>query len=117
MTVIKSKKVSSREQLIPSKKNPRGREKNEPKLKLSFSEQHEFKTIETDIAKDEKLLMDISKRIQAEASDYIKLSDLANKRSEIEKDLSIKMDRWLYLTDLVEKIDDSKRTKEDNLEK
>ena len=117
LTCDLSKQVSSREKLISNKKSPRSREKSEPKLKLSFSEQHEFKTIEAEIEKDEKLLMDISKRIQAEASDYVKLTGLTDKRAEIEEALRFKMDRWLYLTDLVEKIEESKNAQGRNPEK
>jgi ABC transport system ATP-binding/permease protein len=112
-----SKQVSSANQQVADKKVPGGRVRNEPKLKLSYSEQHEFQTIESEIAKDEKRLIEISKRIQLETSDYIKLSELTVRRAEIEKDLSIKMDRWLYLTDLVEKIEGSKNEQARNPEK
>jgi ATP-binding cassette subfamily F protein uup len=105
---ISSKQVPLREKAVLDKKASRTRQKNEPKLKLSFSEQHEFKTIEAEIAKDEKRLSEISNRIQGETSDYIKLSELTAKKEVIEKDLDNKMERWVYLNDLVEKIGESK---------
>lgn len=105
---IQSKPVSSPEKQGADKKVPGSRERSEPKLKLSFSEQHEFKTIESEIAEIEESLSDLSKRIQAEASDYIKLSALAAEKEELEKALDTKMDRWLYLNDLIEKIEENK---------
>jgi ABC transport system ATP-binding/permease protein len=103
-TVRISKQASDVEQQVAVKKAPRSRERSTTKLKLSFSEQHELKTIECEIEKREKLLHDISKRIQSETSDYIKLSQLTEQREEIEKELNTKMERWVYLNDLTEKI-------------
>ena len=105
---ISSKQVSGKEKQAPVKKAPESRERSGPKLKLSFSEQNEFKTIESEIAGLEERLLDLSERIQAEASDYIKLSALAAEKEETEKTLDIKMDRWLYLNDLMEKIEENK---------
>ncbi len=108
LTCTSTDQVSGSEQLIENKKEPRERTKSLPKLKLSFTEQHEFKTIEAEIANDEKLLADIAKRLQAEVSDYIKLSALTVKKEEIEKELDMKLNRWMYLNDLVEKIEGNK---------
>ena len=48
------------------------------------------------------------KQIQAETSDYIKLFQLTVQKEEIEKELDTKMNRWVYLNDLIEKIEESK---------
>lgn len=80
-------------------------ERSDFKLKLSFSEQQEFKTIEAEIAKLEESIIDLEKQAQEEASNYVKLSELATKKEAAEKMLDIKMDRWLYLNDLSEKIE------------
>jgi len=102
---VSSKEVTGRVKPVAAQKPQRTSAKNEPKLKLSFKEQHEFKTIESEISKNEKLLSDISEKIQAEASDYIKLSELTAQKEEAEKALEAKMDRWLYLNELMEKIE------------
>ena len=99
-----SQKDSVGEKQVSVKKAPRSRPRSEQKLKLSFSEQHELKTIEAEIAKGEKLLQDIAKRIQAETSDYIKLTALTAKKEEFEIAQNLRMDRWLYLNELTEKI-------------
>jgi len=103
-----SKELLGRMKPVADKKTPRKSGKNEPKLKLSFSEQHEFKNIESEIAKDEELLSAIAKQIQAATSDYLKLSELTIKKEEIEKDLELKLNRWLYLNELIEKIESIK---------
>jgi ABC transport system ATP-binding/permease protein len=103
-TVRISKQASDVEQQVADKKATRSRERSATKLKLSFSEQHELKTIESEIAKGEKLLHDISKRIQAEVSDYIKLTALTIEKEELEAAQNAKMERWLYLNELTEKI-------------
>jgi len=108
LTSNKSKQDTNRKKTAPDKKAPRTRDGNKTKLKLSFSEQYEFKTIESEIAKDEKLLGEIMKQIQAETSDYIKLFQLTVQKEEIEKELDTKMNRWVYLNDLIEKIEESK---------
>ncbi|MDD3024634.1 MAG: ATP-binding cassette domain-containing protein, partial [Syntrophomonadaceae bacterium] len=108
---IVAKEVSVREKPAGDKKATSSRERSEPKLKLSFSEQHEFKTIESEIAALEERLSDLAKRIQAESSDYVKLSALSAEKEETENALDIKMDRWLYLNDLIEKIEESKKEK------
>jgi ABC transport system ATP-binding/permease protein len=108
LTCRVSKESPSREKTTATKKAPRTQDGNKPKLKLSFSEQHEFKTIESEIAKDEQRLSDITEHIQKATSDYMKLSELTAQKEEVEKDLETKMNRWLYLNELMEKIEESK---------
>ena len=103
-----SKQDGNRKKTDSDKKTPRTQEGSKPKLKLTFSEQHEFKNIESEIAEDEQRLNDITEQIQKAASDYMKLSELTTQKEEVEKDLEIKMNRWLYLNELIEKIEESK---------
>ncbi|MEL7654925.1 MAG: ABC-F family ATP-binding cassette domain-containing protein [Bacillota bacterium] len=78
--------------------------KKNKKLKFSFHEQREFATIEDDIAALESQLTALELQISKESSDYEKLNELLQKKQIIEEDLSNKMDRWIYLNDLAEKI-------------
>jgi ATP-binding cassette subfamily F protein uup len=103
-TVRQSKQSSDGDQQVAEKKVPRSRERSATKLKLSFSEQHELKTIESEIAKGEELLHEISRHIQSETSDYVKLTALTAKKEELEAAQNMKMDRWVYLNELTEKI-------------
>lgn len=81
------------------------REKSKPKLKLSYKEQKEYETIETDIADLEKQILLIEKRIEEESVNYVKLQELLDEKKKLEKDLELKMYRWAYLSDFVEKIE------------
>lgn len=74
------------------------------KLKFSFKEQREFETIDDDIACLENQISETEKEILASSSDYIKLQELSDKKDSLENQLAEKMERWLYLNELAEKI-------------
>lgn len=74
------------------------------KLKFSFNEQREFDTIDEDIAALELQLGDTEKEIAASASDYVKLQSLTDRKEALELQLAEKVDRWVYLNDLAERI-------------
>ena len=77
----------------------------EKKLKFSYKEEREFATIEDDIAGLEAKIEE-NHNLQAEAgSDYVKLQELQDQLTELEARLSHKEERWMYLTELKEKID------------
>ena len=79
--------------------------KNRPtKLKFSFKEQKEFETIDDDIAALEEKIEFLESEMEKNASQYTKLSELSAQKEEAEKELEYKMDRWVYLNDLAEKI-------------
>lgn len=77
--------------------------KNKP-LKFSFKEQREFENIDNDIAELEKKIQHFQPKINEAASDYEALQKLLLEKSELEKQLEHKMERWLYLNELAEKI-------------
>jgi ATP-binding cassette subfamily F protein uup len=74
------------------------------KLKFSFKEQHEFESIEFEIADLEKELGGMSALVQNTSSDYIKLQELLAQKEALEKTLEDKMERWIYLNSVAEKI-------------
>ncbi len=77
----------------------------EKKLKFSFREEREFATIDQDIA-DLEERMEANQAAQAAAgSDYVKLQQLQEELTDLEVALEAKTERWLYLTELKEKID------------
>ncbi|MBS4030557.1 MAG: ABC-F family ATP-binding cassette domain-containing protein [Clostridiales bacterium] len=80
----------------------------ERKRKFSYKEQLEFEEIDGVIADLEEQLKVIEKTIQSEASNYSRLGELLPQKEELEKKLALKMDRWIYLNDLAEKIAESK---------
>ncbi len=74
------------------------------KLKFSFKEQREFETIDNDIAELEQQIADTENEISKCSSDYVKLQELSEKKEVLENQLAEKMDRWVYLNDLAERI-------------
>ncbi|MCF0122821.1 MAG: ABC-F family ATP-binding cassette domain-containing protein [Ruminiclostridium sp.] len=74
------------------------------KLKFTFKEQHEFDTIEGDIGALEEALARLEEEMSAVGSDFIKLQEMSDQQTRLSAQLEEKMDRWVYLTDLAEKI-------------
>ena len=78
------------------------------KLKFSYKEQREFETIDDDIAALESAIEEVDGRIAEAGSDYCKLQELTVKRDGLTAALDEKMERWVYLNDLAEKIEAQK---------
>ena len=78
------------------------------KLRLSYKEQREWETIEGDIAGLEEAIAALETEIEKSASNYTRLNELMKEKTEKEAQLEEKMDRWMYLTDLVEQIESQK---------
>lgn len=76
----------------------------EKKLKFTYQEQKEFETIDEEIASMEEKIADIETEMVSVASQYSRLQELAEQKEELEKQLEIKMERWVYLNDLAEQI-------------
>lgn len=81
----------------------------ERKLKFSFKEQREYETIEDDIAKLEREIEQKEEEIAASASSYMELNRLMEEKQALEAKLEEKMDRWVYLNDLAEKIESQQK--------
>ena len=96
------RKKEGREQWLASKYK-------EKKLKFSYKEQKEFETIDEDIEKLEEKIAELEEQISKCATDFIKLNELMQEKEKTEAELSDKMERWVYLNDLAEKIEAQKR--------
>lgn len=83
------------------KQDTRVREK---KLKFSFNEQREYETIDEEIAALEAAITDKTDEISDNASNYGKLNILMQEKEQLEESLEKKMDRWVYLNDLNDRI-------------
>ena len=77
----------------------------EKKLKFSFKEEREFATIDDDIAALEAAIEENQKAQLSCGSDFVKLQELQDALTELESLLEHKTERWMYLTELKEKID------------
>ena len=96
------RKKEGREQWLASKNK-------EKKLKFSYKEQKEFETIDEDIEKLEEKIAELEEQISKCATDFIKLNELMQEKEKTEAELSDKMELWVYLNDLAEKIEAQKR--------
>ena len=74
------------------------------KLKFSYKEQKEYETIDDDIAALESKLESLDEEMMANATNSAKLSELTAEKEKTEALLEEKMERWVYLNDLAEKI-------------
>ena len=79
------------------------------KLKFTYKEQREFETIDEEIAALEEALADVDAQMSSVGSDYSRLQELSEKREELSATLDEKMERWVYLNDLAEKIKAQKK--------
>ena len=93
--------VKKDERKADSKKSWKGGEK---KLKFSFKEQREFETIDDDIAALEEKIEAADADILKNATNSAKLAELMAEKESLEQQLEEKMDRWVYLNDLNEQI-------------
>lgn len=74
------------------------------KLKFTYKEQREYETIDDEIAKLEEKVSTLDADILANATNSGKLNELTKEKVQAEQELEEKMDRWVYLNDLAEKI-------------
>lgn len=86
------------------KKAAAGKPTRQKKLKFSFKEQYEFDHIEEEIAALEEQLSGVETEMAACGSDYVKLQELTSKQETLQASLEERMERWVYLMDLAEKI-------------
>ncbi len=85
---------------------PKG--KPQAKAKFSFGEQREFDAIDGVIEQLEQRLGKIKKDIEKEASNYILLEELLKEEATLETDLHEKMERWVYLHDIADRMSENK---------
>lgn len=78
------------------------------KLKFTYQEQKEYDSIDEDIAALEARIEELEGLIEASSTNYSKLNEYMEEKEKVEKQLEERMDRWVYLTDLAEKIEASK---------
>lgn len=81
----------------------------ENKLKFTYAEQKEYDTIDDDIASLESKIEELDGEIAGAATQYSRLNELMQEKADVEAQLEYKMDRWVYLNDLAEKIEAQKQ--------
>lgn len=92
-------------------KTPSKKEKPKPskKLKFTYNEQREFETIDSDIEKLEQKIENLESDSIKFATDFVKLQEILNEKANSEAELEHKYERWEYLNNLAEEIENSKK--------
>lgn len=78
------------------------------KLKFTYMEEKEYQTIEEEIAKLEEKIEQLESDIIKFSRDFVKLNGLTKEKEKLTEILNEKMDRWMYLEDLAERIKNEK---------
>ena len=103
---IKYKTSNKKETNIKKEQHQKQRE-----LKFTYKEQIEFDTIEDIISKLEQKLTNVNEQIQEVSTNYELLSQKANIKEQIEKELNTALERWVYLNEIAAKINQNKKEK------
>ena len=98
----KSKDEKSEEDSKSSKKTWNGGPK---KLRFTYQEQKDWDVIESQIEKLEEEIAGLEVQMEKAASDFVKLKELMDRKAQAESELDARMERWMYLNDLAEKIE------------
>ncbi|MEG2584165.1 MAG: ABC-F family ATP-binding cassette domain-containing protein, partial [Oscillospiraceae bacterium] len=80
-------------------------QKRPTKAKFTFKENKEYETIDEDIANLEEKIKDVEVELLKNSSDFVALQELTIKKENLEQELSEKMERWIYLNEIAEKIE------------
>lgn len=100
-----AKKTDPDEAVQPKKpKVTKEWDKGTRKLKMTYNEEREWQTIDDDIAALEAQITAVEAEMEANSVSYEKLNQLSQQKEALEGQLNTKMDRWMYLTELDEKI-------------
>lgn len=81
----------------------------ERELRMSYKEQRDYETIDARMAQLQGELEALDCQIERNASDFVKLTELTQKREATRLALDEAEERWLYLTDLAERIEAQKK--------
>lgn len=101
--------LGEKQEATKSKNTAKSWKQNSPvKLKFSFKEAREYETIDDDIAALEEKLEKLDQDMVKNATNSVKLSELMQQKEETQAALDEKMERWVYLNDLAEKIEAQK---------
>lgn len=73
-------------------------------LKFTYNEQREWDGIDEVIGQLEAKLKDLDQKANLHASEYTKLQEIMEEKESLETQLEEKMERWIYLSELNEKI-------------
>ena len=94
---------------VKVKESAKAKPRLEKKIKFTFAEQKEFETIDDEIAELEEKISTLDEQLIQYATDYVKLQEIMSEKSVVEETLTHKYERWEYLNQLAEEIENSKK--------
>ena len=107
---LEKRRESAPEVKEKKEKKEAPREPKPQKLRFSYKEQREYAVIEDEIAQLEEKIAQADADMAANATDYTALQRLTEEKEQMETALEEKMDRWMYLSELAEKIEAQKES-------
>ena len=93
----------------PKTEKKKEKPKTNKKVKFTFNEQREFDSIDDDIALLENKISLIDNNLDKYSTDFTKLQEMLDEKSKLEKELEFKYERWEYLNNLAEEIENNKK--------
>ncbi|EFU39559.1 ABC transporter related protein [Paenibacillus vortex V453] len=103
-----SAKSASGSNTVPGSSS--GKDTPRERLKFSYKEQREFEQIDGLIEAAENKLVSVQSEMETAGSDAARLQELMRAQEETERELEHLMERWTYLNELAEKIEQSKKS-------
>ncbi|WP_277630181.1 ABC-F family ATP-binding cassette domain-containing protein [Atopococcus tabaci] len=102
-TYLASLEVEDQQSNVSADKQPTAKkepaaDKPKEKTKLTYMEQKEWETIEDELFEMEEEIEQLEKEMAASGSDFEKLQELEQRRSELTEAFEQKMSRWEYLS-------------------
>ncbi|MDY7990796.1 ABC-F family ATP-binding cassette domain-containing protein [Paenibacillus polymyxa] len=109
-TSVSTSTASSNRSSAPKSAGPSDsvKETSKTKLKFTFKEQREYEQIDEMIEQAEQKLADIQRQMEESFSDSARLQELMAEQVKAEQHLEHQMERWTYLNELAEQIEQSK---------
>lgn len=93
-----------KEETEKKKKTAASQKPKTKKLRFTYNEQREYETIDEEIEKIEQMLSELEVQIEKDSGSYSKLQELYETKEKLETQLEEKMERWVYLNDIAEKM-------------
>ncbi len=104
---VSNKSVDKSKETVNKNSDTVDKKKDKP-LKFSFKEQKEYAEIDSVVAELESKIEEAEEKINKASSDYTLLQQLLAEKEDLEKQLEEKMERWVYLNELAERIEKEK---------
>ena len=103
-TIHKEEEKKEKQEKVSTQNTRASRTTLPPKLKFTFKEQKEFESIDEDIAALEEKIEQAEKDMKKASADFVRLQELMDEKTRLEEALAEKMERWVYLNDLNDRI-------------